>query len=240
MWQNTFTPSHLLELPRERERLGTRRAGSNLPGASWKDFQLAQAPTRVGEGKVRSVNRVAKVGVSPVGGTSCNPSFKGRIYWGGGKGVVCSLSFSMKVSCILLRSSRAVRQEVEPGYFLYMLSFSAHPNFPSLSVSKPGSRPHTYLGYIILCAVPLHVPMGHPYLGGNTQNVKVKGQCHEFFDWRFFFMNQFPQAPEYPIRADSNFSKICGDIRSSRCTTCVVDKWKNLQSEKFSFEFKQS
>jgi hypothetical protein len=30
-------------------------------------------------------------------------------------------------------------------------------------------------------------------------------------------MNQFP------IRAVSKFSKICGDIRSSRCTTGVVD-----------------
>jgi hypothetical protein len=42
-------------------------------------------------------------------------------------------------------------------------------------------------------------------------------------------MNHFPQAPEYTIRVVSNFSKIHRDIRSSRCTTGVVDigsKWK--------------
>jgi hypothetical protein len=32
-------------------------------------------------------------------------------------------------------------------------------------------------------------------------------------------MNQFPPSPEYPIRTVSNFSKIQGDIRKSRCTT---------------------
>jgi hypothetical protein len=40
--------------------------------------------------------------------------------------------------------------------------------------------------------------------------------------------------------ACSNFSKICEDISSSRCTTGVVDihdKWKNLQSEKFNYFF---
>jgi hypothetical protein len=38
-------------------------------------------------------------------------------------------------------------------------------------------------------------------------------------------MNQFPPklAHEYPIGAVSVFSKICGDISSSRCTTGVVD-----------------
>ncbi len=49
----------------------------------------------------------------------------------------------------------------------------------------------------------------------------LKGQCYEiFFLW--FFMNQFPPpppAPVYSIRTVSNFSKIRGDIRKSRCTT---------------------
>jgi hypothetical protein len=36
-------------------------------------------------------------------------------------------------------------------------------------------------------------------------------------------MNQFPQAPEYINRAISDFSKIHGDIRSSKCTTVVND-----------------
>jgi hypothetical protein len=37
-----------------------------------------------------------------------------------------------------------------------------------------------------------------------------------------FFMNQFLPSPEYPIRAFEIFKKICGNIRSSRCTTSVV------------------
>ncbi len=33
----------------------------------------------------------------------------------------------------------------------------------------------------------------------------LKGQCHEIFCFWFFFMNQFPPAPEYPIRTVLNF-----------------------------------
>ncbi len=36
----------------------------------------------------------------------------------------------------------------------------------------------------------------------------------QFFSWIIF-----PQAPDYNIRIISNFSKICGVIRKSRCTT---------------------
>ncbi len=36
-----------------------------------------------------------------------------------------------------------------------------------------------------------------------------------------FFMNQFPPALEYPIRTTSNFLKIRGDIRKSRCTAGI-------------------
>ncbi len=34
----------------------------------------------------------------------------------------------------------------------------------------------------------------------------LKGQCHEIFCF-WFFMNQFPPAPEYPIRIVSNFKE---------------------------------
>ncbi len=56
----------------------------------------------------------------------------------------------------------------------------------------------------------------------------LKGQCQKTFDFRFSTWINFPQAPDYTIRwrgAVSNFSrkKIRGDIRSSRCTTGVVD-----------------
>jgi hypothetical protein len=63
----------------------------------------------------------------------------------------------------------------------------------------------------------------------------LKGQCHEIFDFRFFFLNQFPTSP-WVSHYGWIFFKICGDICSSRCTIGVVDtggKWKNLQTEKF-------
>jgi hypothetical protein len=50
---------------------------------------------------------------------------------------------------------------------------------------------------------------------------ELNGQCHEIFDFLDF--------PEKTIMAVSNFSKIRGDNRSSRCTTGVIDtggKWK--------------
>ncbi len=39
----------------------------------------------------------------------------------------------------------------------------------------------------------------------DLHNFALKGQCHEIFDFRFFSSISFPQAPEYPIRAVSNF-----------------------------------
>ncbi len=64
----------------------------------------------------------------------------------------------------------------------------------------------------------------------------IKGTVPRDFRLLVFFMNQFPQAPEYNIKAISIFSKILGDICGSRCTTGVVDtvaNGKNLQSENF-------
>ncbi len=51
----------------------------------------------------------------------------------------------------------------------------------------------------------------------------MKGTVPLDFRNQVFYMEQFPQAPDYTIRADSNFSKIRGDIRSWRCTTGVFD-----------------
>jgi hypothetical protein len=42
------------------------------------------------------------------------------------------------------------------------------------------------------------------------------------FRLQVFYMDQFPPAPDYIIRAISNFSKIRGDIRRSRCTPPVT------------------
>ncbi len=63
----------------------------------------------------------------------------------------------------------------------------------------------------------------------------VKKQCHEIVDFRFFLWISFPQAPEYTIGPFQMFSKIRGDIRSSRCTTGVLDtggKWKKSSTRK--------
>ncbi len=51
----------------------------------------------------------------------------------------------------------------------------------------------------------------------------LKGQCHEIFCFWFFSWISFPLGPEYTIGAVSNFSKIRGDIRSSRLTTGIND-----------------
>jgi hypothetical protein len=68
----------------------------------------------------------------------------------------------------------------------------------------------------------------------------LKGKCQEIFDFRLSTWISFPQAPDYTIRAVSNFFKICGNIRSSRCTTVLltpVANGKNFQKEKFEFFF---
>ncbi len=69
----------------------------------------------------------------------------------------------------------------------------------------------------------------------------LKGTVLRDFRLQVFYMDQFPQAPDYTISAVSNFSKIHGDIRSSRCTTGVVDtsgKWKKSSIRKvFIFSF---
>ncbi len=54
----------------------------------------------------------------------------------------------------------------------------------------------------------------------------LKGQCHEIFDSGFFHESVSPKPLSRPFQI---LSKIREDIRSSRCTTNVVDtggKWK--------------
>ncbi len=53
---------------------------------------------------------------------------------------------------------------------------------------------------------------------------QFKGTVQWDFRLQIFFMNQFPQTPEYPkIGPFQKFSTICGDVRSSRYITGVVD-----------------
>jgi hypothetical protein len=47
----------------------------------------------------------------------------------------------------------------------------------------------------------------------------LKGQCHKIFASGFFHEPVCPKPLIIPIRTFQIFSKICGDIPSSRCTT---------------------
>ncbi len=66
----------------------------------------------------------------------------------------------------------------------------------------------------------------------------LKGQRHEIFDFRFSTWISFPQAPDYTIRAVSNFSQKFAEIFAAQdappvSLTSVANR-KNLKSEKFS------
>ncbi len=65
-------------------------------------------------------------------------------------------------------------------------------------------------------------------LSSNLLQRLFKGQCHEIFRFWVFFMNQFPGFPPsprvyIPLGPFRFFSKICGNIRSSRLTTGIND-----------------
>ncbi len=64
----------------------------------------------------------------------------------------------------------------------------------------------------------------------------LRGTVSQDFMLLVFSWISFPQAPDYTKRAVSNFSKICGDIRSSRFATGVNDtggKWKKSSMRNF-------
>ncbi len=64
---------------------------------------------------------------------------------------------------------------------------------------------------------------------------RLKRQCYQIFDFRFFHESVSPKPLRIPFRPFRIFSKIRGDIRSSRCTTGVVDidvKWKKISFRK--------
>ncbi len=73
-------------------------------------------------------------------------------------------------------------------------------------------------------------PIFFENLGSNS------GTVSRDFRLLIFFMNQFPLKPlSIPIGPFRIFSKIRGDIRSSRCTTGVVDtggKWEKSSIRK--------
>ncbi len=69
----------------------------------------------------------------------------------------------------------------------------------------------------------------------NTPATYLKGQCHEIFASGFFKKSVPPQPQRISLRPFRIFSKIRGDIRSSRFATGVNDtggKWKKSSIRK--------
>ncbi len=78
---------------------------------------------------------------------------------------------------------------------------------------------------IFLIAGPLKLPMATAY---NVQ--LLKGQCHEISCFWFFSWISFPQAPDYTIRAVSNFFK--NSRRYSQFKVHHWCRWHQWQMEK--------
>jgi hypothetical protein len=79
---------------------------------------------------------------------------------------------------------------------------------------------------------PVHHSTNHTCRGTVPQ---LKGQCHEIFASGSFHESVSPQPQSIPLRPFRIFSKIRGDIRSSRFATGVNDtggKWKKSSIRK--------
>jgi hypothetical protein len=77
---------------------------------------------------------------------------------------------------------------------------------------------------------------GADYKKKNTQKSRahvslLKGRCHEISDFRFFKIN-FPQAPEYTVRAVPNFFE--NSWRYSQLNVCHRCSWHRRQMKKSS------
>ncbi len=156
------------------------------------------------------------------------------------KAVIFSFNFNLMALrfCILLLSS------FQDVHYEYALTYTY-----ILHECTPKSEFCIYRIPEFLCCLMIWVPLPTPFPVRNgshpppppsfgylyvSVSADLKGLCHEYF-W-FFSWISFPQAPEYTNRAVSNiFKNICGDIRSSRCTTApvwltLVANGKNLKS----------
>jgi hypothetical protein len=74
----------------------------------------------------------------------------------------------------------------------------------------------------------------------NKYQNNLKGQCHEIFVSGSFHESVSPQPQSIPLRPFRIFSKICGDIRSSRFATGVNEtggKWKKSSIRKMLIIF---
>jgi hypothetical protein len=66
------------------------------------------------------------------------------------------------------------------------------------------------------------------------QILRLKGQCHEIVASGFFHESSSPRPLKITLGSFRIFSKICGDIRKSRCTTGINDtggkQWEHYQT----------
>ncbi len=71
--------------------------------------------------------------------------------------------------------------------------------------------------------------------------LRLNGQCHEIFCFRFFSWITFPQAPYNNIRIISNFFENLQRYSQvkvhHRCPTGVIDTWKWTWRQKFIYMF---
>jgi hypothetical protein len=54
--------------------------------------------------------------------------------------------------------------------------------------------------------------------------IELKGQCHKIFNLSFFHESASPKPLNLPLGPFRIFSKICGDISSSKCTIDVFNQ----------------
>ncbi len=67
------------------------------------------------------------------------------------------------------------------------------------------------------------------FMETTVKKLVLKGQCHEIFCFWFFLESVSPKPMIIPLGSFRIFSKVRGDIRSSRFATGVNDtggKWK--------------
>jgi hypothetical protein len=73
---------------------------------------------------------------------------------------------------------------------------------------------------------PLGFGSAHLFLE-QLLDICLKGQCHEIFDFWFFSRISFPQAPEYTIRAVSNFFENSRRYSQLKvCHRCQRHRWQ--------------
>ncbi len=128
-----------------------------------------------------------------------------------------------------LRSHRAVRWHMK-GHSFFKSTFWSNSGFYYWKIG-PVSKNLT--ANIAINLLSILILIHGQKNEGNWTHIK-KGQCHEIFDIWVFSWISFPQAPEYTIRAASNFFENSRRIFTAQGAPPVsfnpVANGKNLQS----------